>query len=87
MLISFPLVGYVLKAAIRDRLFLSLIVLVLVGVSLSIFLGGAAIVESNRFSLVFAASGLRLAGVMGLVLFIVFQRYISMGAFTGSLKG
>ncbi|MCB9988874.1 MAG: hypothetical protein H6868_06015 [Rhodospirillales bacterium] len=72
MLISLPLVGYVLKAAVRDRLFLSLVVLVVIGTSLSIFLGSAAIVEADRFALVFAASGLRLAGVVGLVLFVVF---------------
>lgn len=70
---SWPLVKYVLTAALRDRLLASLIVLLLVGVSLSIFIGSGAVVEKNAFALVFAAGGLRFAGVMGLVLFVVFH--------------
>lgn len=64
---------YVLMAAVRDRLFLSLILLVAVGACLALFLGSAAFIEGDQFSLVFAASGLRFAGVVGLVLFIVFH--------------
>ena len=71
-MISFPLVKYVLTAALRDRLFHAFLALVVVAISLSTFLGAAAIVESNRFSLVFAAAGLRFAGVATLVLFVVF---------------
>lgn len=70
---SWPLVKYVLTAALRDRLLLSLLVLLLVGVSLAIFMGSGAVVEKSRFALVFAAGGLRLAGIMGLVLFAVFH--------------
>ncbi len=71
-MVSLSLVKYVLTAALRDRLIHSFLLLIAVGLSLSLFLGGAAIVESDQFSVVFAASGLRLAGVAGLVLFIVF---------------
>ncbi len=71
--ISLPLVRYVLMAALRDRLLLSLILLTLVGAALSIFLGSSALIEYEQFGMVFAAGGLRFAGVAGLVLFIVFH--------------
>lgn len=71
-MISWPLVRYVLTAALRDRLVLSLLVVMAVGASMAVFLGSAAIVESISFSVVFGAAGLRLAGAAGLVLFIVF---------------
>ncbi len=70
---SWPLVKYVLTAALRDRLFLSLIVLLVLGASLSVFMGSAAVVGQDRFTLVFAGGGLRLASVLGLVLFVVFH--------------
>jgi len=66
-----PLVKYVLTAALRDKVLFSLIVILALGVSLSIFMGSAAVVEQDRFAVVFAAGGLRLAGVLGLVLFVV----------------
>jgi hypothetical protein len=69
---SWSLVKYVLTAALRDRLIVSLIVVLLLGASLSVFLGSGAITEKDRFALVFAGGGLRLAGVLGLVLFVVF---------------
>ncbi len=72
-MISMPLVKYVLTAALRDRLILSLILLVLIGTSLSVFLGSAAVTESDQFTIVFASGGLRIAAVLGLVLFIVFH--------------
>lgn len=69
---SWPLVKYVLRAALRDRLVLSLIILLLLGTSLSVFMGSAAVTEKDYFSVVFAAGGLRFLGVLGLVLFSVF---------------
>src|SRR5688500_11896647 len=65
-------VQYVLTAALRDRLFLTLLLVVAAGSSLALFLGAGAVIEADRFALVFTASGLRLACVMGLVLFTVF---------------
>lgn len=65
-------VQYVLKAALRDRLFITLLLVVASGASLAIFLASGALIETDRFSLVFTAGGLRLACVMGLVLFTVF---------------
>lgn len=71
-MLSVPLIKYVMMAALRDRLVLSLMVLVVVGAALSLSLGSAALIEYDQFSLVFAAGGLRFAGVVGLVLFVVF---------------
>lgn len=69
---SWPLVQYVLTAAVRDRLILSLIAALIVSVSISIFVGTNAVIEKDSFALVFAGSSIRLAGVIGLVLFTVF---------------
>ncbi|MBU0800593.1 MAG: hypothetical protein KKA05_06265 [Alphaproteobacteria bacterium] len=71
-LISRPLVYYVLMAALRDRLVLSLLLFMAVGTSIAIFIGSSAVIEADQFAIVFASGGLRLAGVMGLVLFAVF---------------
>lgn len=69
---SMALVRYVLMAALRDKLILSMLVVLMVVTSLSLFLAGAAVVEKDQFTLVFTASGLRLVSVFGLVLFVVF---------------
>lgn len=69
---SLPLVKYALKAAIRDRLIISLLIVILLGCSLSIFLGSSAALEKDQFTLVFAGAGLRFVSVFGLVLFVVF---------------
>ncbi len=67
------LVSYVLHAAVRDRILIALMLSMLVGTSLAIFLGSAAIIEKGQFACTFAAAGLRMAGVVGLVLFVVFH--------------
>lgn len=69
---SRSLVLYVLTAALRDRLVMAMIITLIVGTSLAVFLGSAAIAEKQQFALVFAGAGLRMAGVLGLVLFTVF---------------
>lgn len=66
------LIQYVLKGAVRDRLLLSLLLFLVLGTSLSIFTGSSAVVEKIQFTQVFTAGGLRIAGVAGLVLFVVF---------------
>ena len=71
-MLSGPLVTYVLMAALRDRLVLSLILLIAVGTSLAVFIGSSAVVEKGMFAVVFTGAGLRFAGVAGLVLFVVF---------------
>lgn len=72
MVVCWPIVRYVLTAAIRDRLIPSLFVILALCASISIFLGSAAVVESGQFAAVFAASSLRFAAVFGLCLFVVF---------------
>lgn len=66
------LTKYVLTAAIRDRLLLGFLLILFVGMSLSVFLGSSAITEKDQFSLIFAASGLRIGGNITLILFTVF---------------
>ncbi len=72
MIMSIPLVRYVLVAAMRDKLIWSMVLALVLGSSLSLFFGGSAIIERDQFTLVFAAGALRLISVMGLVLFVVF---------------
>ncbi len=69
---SWPLVTYVLTAAVRDKLVISLLVLLALGASMAVFMGSSAVIEQDRFAVVFASGGLRLASVLGLVLFVVF---------------
>lgn len=66
------LTKYILLAAVRDRLVLGFLFLIFLAVSLSLFLGSSAITESDIFSLVFMASGLRVGANISLLLFIVF---------------
>lgn len=71
-IISWPTVRYVLSAAIRDRLILTLLIIIALGSALSVFLGTAAYIEKYQFVLVFSAGALRILSVLGLVLFCVF---------------
>lgn len=68
---SVPLIQYVLIAALRDKMVMSLILILMLGSSLAVFLGSAAITESDQFTAVFAAGGLRICSVLSLVLFTV----------------
>jgi MFS family permease len=72
MMLSFPLVKYVLVAALRDRLMIAMTIVLVVGASLAMFLGGSAVFEQSLFTLVFAGAALRILVVLGLVLFVVF---------------
>ena len=66
-----PLFRYIVKAAIRDRLFLSFLGVLVVIFSLAYFFGSSALIEKEQFARVTAAFGFRLCGVVGLVLFTV----------------
>jgi hypothetical protein len=66
------LVQYIFSAAARDKILLSFLLLIGVGVSLSLFLGSAAVTEKDQFSIVFAASALRLSSLFTLVFFTIF---------------
>lgn len=69
---SLPLMFYVLMAAVRDRLIIALLLMYVIGASLSLFFGSAAIIEKDQFTAIYAAGALRMIGVMGLVLFVIF---------------
>lgn len=66
------LTQYILRAAKKDRLILSFLVAIIVGVSLSAFLGSVAVTEKDQFFIVFAASILRVGAVATLFLFITY---------------
>ncbi len=72
-MISRPLTGYVLTAAFRDKLIITLILMILLGGSVSVFLGSASVTEQQAFAVVFGAGGLRFLGVLGIVLFVSFH--------------
>lgn len=72
-MLAFPLVRFVIKAAVRDRLMIMMMVMIGLIVAVSNFLGSSAITEQQNFSQVFASGGLRLMGVIGLCVFIAFQ--------------
>lgn len=66
-----PLFRYILMAAMRDRLFLSLVGILVIVISLSVFFGSSVLTEQDQFARSFAAFGFRLFGVICLVLFTV----------------
>ncbi|MEZ0225523.1 MAG: hypothetical protein ACAH83_13290 [Alphaproteobacteria bacterium] len=71
-MISRPLVKFVLTAALRDKLMITFLTMIVCGGALAVFLGGAAITEKESFALVFGAAGLRFLSVIGIVLFCCF---------------
>ncbi len=71
-MINKTLVGYILTAARRDKLMLTFILMVGLVSSLSIFMGSASVIEGDQFSMVLGSGGLRLLGVVGIVLFCSF---------------
>lgn len=67
------MIKYIFMAAMRDKLVLSLFLLMILGACLAVFLGSAAVIEKDMFVIVFAAGILRVASVFGIVLFVVFH--------------
>ena len=66
------LVSYIMATALRDRLFLSFLVMTALAAGIGLFIGGAAIVEKRELSIVYVATATRLIMVVGLVLFVCF---------------
>lgn len=66
-----PLFRYVVLAAIRDKLFVSVICLLAVTVSLSIFFASTVVTEQDQFAQVFSAYGFRLFGSAILSMFVI----------------
>ena len=71
-MISLVLVRYVLTAAVRDKLLMAVVAIIGLGVCLSLVLSSSAVIEQDQFAVVYTASSLRLLGLMGLSLFVVF---------------
>lgn len=69
---SLTVVSYIFKAAIRDKIVLSFSFIMVLCLCLSFFLGGSAVTEKSQFVLVFTAGSMRIAGMLGLVLFVTF---------------
>jgi hypothetical protein len=69
---NFVLTRYVLKAAGRDKLFLSMFLAVALAIALSIFTSSSAVTEKAQFSLVYIGGSLRLLAIAGLSLFVIF---------------
>lgn len=67
------LTGYVLRAAVRDKIVISLLLAMLAGTCLAIFMGSSAVIEGAQSGAVFIGASLRVVGVLGLVLFAVFH--------------
>jgi len=66
------LISYVWTAAIRDRLILSAVIVLALGLSLSVFLASSALTEKDQFASVLSAGGIRLISVLTLIVFTVF---------------
>lgn len=71
-MISKSLVKYVLTAALRDKLMITLALMILMGAAVAVFMGSATVTEGDSFALVFGSGGLRFLGVTGIILFCCF---------------
>ena len=71
-MMSAALIQYVLKAAIRDKLIIAMLVLIVLTTSMSIFMASSAITEQDQFLAVYASGSLRILAVLGLVVFTAF---------------
>ncbi len=69
---SFAIIKYILTAALRDKLLLSVVAVVALGICLSLFSASSAVIEQDQFTLVYLGSSLRILGLVGLVLFTIF---------------
>lgn len=62
--------NYIFKIAVRNKVFISIYLLLLVGAFISIFLGKTMIVEQSEFSIIFFANFARILINFGLIAFI-----------------
>lgn len=71
-LFSTSLYRYTLKAVRRDRVIQLMLVMMLMAAAVSIFLGGAATIEPDKYAIAMAGTSLRTVAVLGLIIFISF---------------
>lgn len=72
MFLSVPLFRYTLTAVRRDRVAQLMCVMLVLGAAVSLFLGGAATIEQQQYTLAMAGTVLRLVAVTGIVIFVSF---------------
>jgi ABC-type transport system involved in multi-copper enzyme maturation permease subunit len=68
-----PLLGYLLRVALGERLLVTLLAALGASAALAAFLGSTALVEQREFAAVLAANAARLAVVLALILFTCFH--------------
>jgi hypothetical protein len=68
-----PLIAYLLRSALGDRLLIVLAVTTVAGAAIAMFLGSTALVEKSELTTVYAATAGRFAVVFCLVLFTCFH--------------
>jgi len=68
-----PTIRLVLTTALRDRFFVSLFGLIAGALALSIYLGGAALMEQAQATVVYAAGSARLILVLAITVFVAFH--------------
>lgn len=71
--LSPPLIRYVLTAAIRDKIVITILLMIAVGAGTASFLGAASVAEQQELAVVFGAGGLRFLGALGTILFCCFH--------------
>lgn len=71
-ILSRALINYVFLSALRDKIIVSIFLIIALSLSLSVFLGSSAFIEKDQFVAVYAAGAIRIATIIGLVLFIIF---------------
>ncbi len=69
---SLPIIKFVSLAALRDKILVTFFAIILIIASLSGFFGSALVTEQPDFALVYKGGGLRMAGIISLVLFVCF---------------
>jgi ABC-type transport system involved in multi-copper enzyme maturation permease subunit len=67
------IIRYTLITALRDWLFLGLILLVAMAYGLSVFTGSTALVEQSQMSIAYFAGSSRIALLVGLIVFVCFH--------------
>ncbi|TNE31893.1 MAG: hypothetical protein EP349_03190 [Alphaproteobacteria bacterium] len=71
--LSFPLIRYVLTAALRDKIVITIFLMIAIGAATASFLGAASVAEQQELAVVFGAGGLRFLGALGTILFCCFH--------------
>jgi hypothetical protein len=67
------IIRYTIITALRDWLFLGILLLVLLGTTISLFLGSTALVEQQFMAAAFISSAVRMITILGLVVFVCFH--------------